>query len=413
MSNRTETKKTLPAWLLGLANLPLGLTGGLALLTMPQWLSFRHVPEPVIAEMTTLFLVPGFLVFVLGPLFDVWFSRRTYAIASTLVAAMGAFGTVVAGSNLVLLGAAMVCASLGAVANAMAIGGWFGTLLEKEEDATVGAWMNIANVGGFGLIAAAGMSAIRALPAPVAAAVLALPNLVPLLIYLRTPARPPDDRLARESFSQFFQDIARLFRKPIVLQTLLLFALPSASFALTNTLGGLGGDYHASEGFVSLMGGVAGVGAGLVGSLLVLPLASRIPPRWLYLGIGSIGAAFTLSLIIAPRTPLLFGIAIAGQDIAQSAALATVNVIALQSLGKDNPFAATQFGILLSASCLPIAYMQLLDGHAYGRGGLTWMYLTDGALGLLACALMSGLLAFWRRRKQPHLKRSALVSELH
>jgi len=176
--------------------------------------------------------------------------------------------------------------------------------------------------------------------------------------------------------------------------------VPAASFALTNTLGGLGDDYHASEGFVALMGGAAGVGAGLIGSLLVPPLASRAPERWLYLGIGSIGAAFTLSLIIAPRTPVLFGVAIAGQDIAQSAALATVNVVALQSLGKDNPFAATQFGILLSASSLPITYMQLLDGHAYGRGGLTLMYLVDGGLGLLACALMASLLAFWAKRKQ-------------
>jgi hypothetical protein len=87
MSSRVQGKKTLPAWLLGLANLPAGLTGGLALLTMPQWLAARHVPEPVIAEMTTLCLVPTFLIFVLGPLFDIWFSRRTYAIVSTLVAA--------------------------------------------------------------------------------------------------------------------------------------------------------------------------------------------------------------------------------------------------------------------------------------------------------------------------------------
>jgi len=393
--------------LLGLANLPLGLTGGLALLTMPQWLAARHVPEPVIAEMTTLFLVPSFLIFVLGPLFDIWFSRRTYAIASTLVAAGSAFGTVLAGSNLVLLATAMACSSLGAVANTMAIGGWFGTLIEKEKDATLGAWMNIANAGGFGLMAAAGIGVIRALPAPAAGLVLAAPNLVPLLIYLCTPAPPPDRRLARESFGQFFKDLAALLRKPIVLQTLLLFAVPAASFALTNTLGGLGGDYRASEGFVSLMGGAAGIGAGLIGSLLVPPLATRAPARWLYLGIGSIGAAFTLSLIMAPRTPALFSIAIAGQNVAQSAAFATVNVVALQSLGKDNPFAATQFGLLLSASALPITYMQLLDGHAYGRGGLTLMYLADGGLGLLACALMSGLLAFWAKRKNSGKSKSA------
>jgi PAT family beta-lactamase induction signal transducer AmpG len=392
-------KKTLPVWLLGLANLPLGLTGGLALLTIPQWLAARQVPEPVIAELTTLALVPTFLVFLLGPIFDLWFTRRVYAIASTLFATSAAFAAILAGSNLAFLGAALVCACLGASANTMAIGGWFGTLIEKEKDATLGAWMNIANVGGFGVIAAAGMWAIRALPAPVAGIVLAAPNLVGLLIYLRTPAPPPDRRLARESFGQFFKDLAALIRRPIVLQTLLLFAVPAASFALTNTLGGLGGDYHASERFVSMIGGAAGIAAGLIGSLLVPPLASRAPARALYLGIGLLGAIFTLSLIIAPRTPTLFGIAIIGQNIAQAAALATVNVVALQSLGKDNPFAATQFGLLCSASALPITYMQLLDGHAYGAGGLKLMYLADGGLGFAACVLMSGLFMVWARRK--------------
>jgi PAT family beta-lactamase induction signal transducer AmpG len=393
-----RNKKTLPVWLLGLANLPLGLTGGLALLTVPQWLASRHVAEPVIAGMTTLALIPTFLVFLLGPVFDIWFSRRTYAIASTLFAASSVLGALLAGSNLTLLGAAMLCSLLGAAANAMAIGGWFGTMVPKEKDVTLGAWMNIANIGGFGLIAAVGMSLIRALPPPAAGAVMAAPCLVPLLIYARTSARPPDRRLARESFGAFFRDLGALLKRPIVLQTLLLFAVPDASFALTNTLGGLGGDYHASEGLVSLIGGAAGIGAGVIGSLLVPPFAMRSPARVLYLGIGFVGALFTLSLIIAPRTPGLFAIALTGQDIFQSAALATVNVIALQSLGKNNPFAATQFGLLVCASALPITYMQLVDGHAYGAGGLTLMYLTDGGLGLLACSLMFYLLRVWARR---------------
>jgi PAT family beta-lactamase induction signal transducer AmpG len=92
-----------------------------------------------------------------------------------------------------------------------------------------------------------------------------------------------------------------------------------------------------------------------------------------------------------------------GQNLAQCAALATVNVVALQSLGSDNPFAATQFGLITCASALPITYMQLLDGHIYGAGGLTSMYLADGGLGLLACALMSGLLAVLARRRRSML----------
>jgi PAT family beta-lactamase induction signal transducer AmpG len=387
----------LPVWALGFANLPLGLTGGLVLLTIPQWLAARHVPEPVIAQLTTLALIASVAVFLLGPLFDVWFRRRTYAVACCVVAALGSGLAILAGSNLTLLAIGLVLATGAGTANTIAIGGWFGAMTDKDDDATLGAWMVVANISGFGVLAMIGIGVIRTLSPPLAAIALAAPVLAPLLIYAVTPCPPPDGRLAKESFGQFFGDLSVLIRRPIVGQTLLLFAVPAASFALTNTLGGLGRDYHAEEGFVAVIGGAAAIAAGLVGSLMVPPLARRAPVRRLYLLVGSVGALFTLSLIVLPHTPALFATAMIGQNVAQSAALAMVNVIALQSLGKDNPFAATQFGLLNSASALPIAYMQFLDGHAYGAGGLTRMYLTDGGLGLGACLIMAMLLRIWSR----------------
>jgi PAT family beta-lactamase induction signal transducer AmpG len=84
--------------------------------------------------------------------------------------------------------------------------------------------------------------------------------------------------------------------------------------------------------------------------------------------------------------------AMTGENIAQSAALTLVSILALRSLGEDNPLAATQFGLLTCASNLPITYMQWLDGQAYGAGRLTGMYLTDGGLGLVACAALAVML---------------------
>ena len=82
--------------------------------------------------------------------------------------------------------------------------------------------------------------------------------------------------------------------------------------------------------------------------------------------------------------------------------------MALDSIGKDNPFAATQFGLLVAASGLPISYMQVLDGHAYGLGGLGLLYGVDGGLGLLASLAMALLLARWAsRRSAPGLAAAA------
>jgi PAT family beta-lactamase induction signal transducer AmpG len=394
-----HARKTAPAWLLGLANLPLGVTGGVGLLTIPQLLAARHVPEPVIAQMTTLALLPTVGIFLLGPIVDVRFSRRTYAAIGTLLAAAATGVAVLEYDNLAVLGVAMFLALGGAAFNGLAIGGWFGSLLTKEEDRQLGAWMIVANIGSFGLITVAGVQLVRALPLPLAAALLAGPNLAPLLLYAVTPAPGPDQRLARESFSRFVADLTVLVRRPTVLQLLLLFAVPAASFALTNTLGGLGRDYGASERFVAIMGGAAVTAAGLLGSLVVPALARRAPPRTLYISVGVVGALFTLSLIALPHTPAVFALAIVGQNVAQSAALALNYIIALQSLGEDNPFAATQFGLIVSAAALPITYMQLLDGHAYGGGGLTLMYATDGGLGLMACLAMALLLRLWSSRR--------------
>jgi len=373
------------------------LEGGATLLTIPQLLAGRHVPEPVIAQLTTLALAPTFGIFLLGPIVDVRFRRRTYAVIGSLLAAMATGVAILKYDDLALLGAAMFLASSGAAFNNLAIGGWFGSLLPKESDGQLGAWMTVANIGSFGLIAMVGVPLVRALPLPVAAGLLAAPNLAPLLLYAVTPAPRPDQRLARESFARFLADLTVLVRRPMVLQLLLLFAVPAASFALTNTLGGLGRDYHASEQFVAIMGGAAVTAAGVLGSLVTPPLARRAPTRSLYIAVGSLGALFTLSLIALPHTPTAFALAIVGQNVAQSAALSLNNIIALQSLGEDNPFAATQFGLITSAAALPITYMQLLDGHAYGAGGLPLMYLADGGLGLGACLAMALLLRLWSR----------------
>src|SRR5262249_2834477 len=157
--------------------------------------------------------VPTFVVFLLGPLFDVWFSRRTYAIASTLVAAAGSLGTLLAGSNHVLLGASMFCALLGSSATFMAIVVRFGPMIGEESHAALGAWLNVTNVGGVGAFAAVGMLVIRAMPLPIAAGVLTAPVLLPLLIYARISAPPPDSRLAGESFAAFFRDVGALLRR--------------------------------------------------------------------------------------------------------------------------------------------------------------------------------------------------------
>jgi PAT family beta-lactamase induction signal transducer AmpG len=393
-------RRKLPVWLLGLANLPLGITGAVALLIAPQVLASRHVPETTIADITTFGLSSTIFFFLVAPILDVRFSRRTYAIAMSIAATVLTFVAVLNFSSVGLLGLWLFLAMLAANLNSAAIGGWFGSVLPSDCDAPLGAWMTFANVVGFGLTSIVGILLVHHSPLLFAAAVLGGANLLPLIIYFWVHPPVDDRRRAAETFRRFAGEVAELARRREVRRLLLLLALPCASFALTNTLGGLGGDYHASEKLIALIAGVGVTLAGVAGSLSVPVLSRRAPLLGVYLGIGFVGGLSTLSLIVLPHTAAVFVFAFVAQNVWQSAGLATGNALTLSSIGKNNPLASTQFAVLTAAMSAPITYMQWLDGQAYGAGGLARMYMTDGGLDLLACTFMALLFFYWRRRSK-------------
>jgi PAT family beta-lactamase induction signal transducer AmpG len=183
--------------------------------------------------------------------------------------------------------------------------------------------------------------------------------------------------------------------------TFALFIMPSASFALTNALGGFGADFHTSEQIVSLLGGAGVLVAGVFGSLMVPVLAKAIPPRPIYLLVGGVGAVFTLILAASPHIPATFGLAMLGENIFQSAAFAVEAMIILRTIGADNPLAATQYGLLNAAASVPLTYMQYLDGQGYARMGVNGSFLTDGLLSGAGVLLLAGVLWLWRRSVPP------------
>ena len=393
-------RRNLPVWLLGLTNLPLGVTGAVGLLITPEVLAARHVPEPTIANVTALGLAGTFTFFLVSPVLDVHFSRRTYAIAMSIAAAILTFVAVMSFADVRMLGIWLFLALLVANLNQAAVGGWFGTILPEECDAKLGAWFTVANTAGFGISSILGIMLVHHAPLWVAATVLAIANLLPLLIILAVDPPTGDRSQLRESFGRFGRELLQLPRRSEVRRMFLLLVLPCASFALTNTLGGLGHDYRASEKLIAAIAGVGLTLAGIIGSLSVPVIGRRAPLLSVYLGIGIVGGLSTLLLLLLPHTPLVYTWAFVRQNVWQAAALETGNALVLSSLGKDNPVASTQYAVLNASMSAPIAYMQLLDGHAYGAGGLTGLYLTDGGLDLLACTLMSALFFYcWRRSR--------------
>lgn len=393
-----KPRRRAPIWLMGMTMLPFSMVTGLILFTVPQLLAARHVPEAEIAALTALAGSPMFWAFLVCPILDVRFSRRTYAMAGAVIAAAL---VPVAMWNLdhpALLGSLLLVAAFASMCMGNALGGWFSTVIDRKDEGRLSAWMNVGNIGGFGLLAATAIALIDALTLRVAAIVIGTAQLVPLLIYLFVPSTPPDARLARDSFVQFFAAIAGLFKRREILVALAMFLLPSASFALTNVLGGLGGDFHASPQTIAFAGGTGAIVAGIAGSLALPRLARRAPLRPLYLGIGIVGSLFTLSLLLLPHEPWTFLTAIVGENVFQSLAITCSFAIAFETIGADNPLASTIFAVLMAAGNFPIDYMVAVDGHAYAWHGLAGSFIVDAGLGLVSCLLLAGLL-HWVRLK--------------
>lgn len=310
-----STQRAPALWVLSVPFLTYGMVGGFIIVTLPQLLAPQGVTGGRIAVAVAVVLSPMVWNFVFAPCLDVRFRRRTYALALGVLAAAATAFTITYHPSLAEVEAVMTGAFLSVSLFGAAVGGWIGSLIEKQQDSRLGAWCTIYNISGDGVgILISGYATQHLSPTAAAALILAA-FLAPLLVFPMIPAPPPDKVLASENFRRFAREIIAIVKRRETLVALALFMLPSASFGLSNVLGGWSGDYHTTPSFVSLSSGVGLVVGAITGCSLVPPLAQKVPLRPLYLSIGLLGAAFTLGLLFLPRMPATYGIAFLGENL--------------------------------------------------------------------------------------------------
>jgi PAT family beta-lactamase induction signal transducer AmpG len=366
-----------------------GLLGGFAFVTLPQMLARRGVPGGSIAVAVAICTSPSFWTFLLAPFLDVRFRRRTYVLVfGGLSVAASAFA-VLYQASLVAVEIVMLLSIFTLNMSMSAMGGWLGSLVEQGQDSRLGAWYTIYAIGGGGIGVLISGWATQTLSPAQAAAFIFITFLLPLLICPMIPAPPPSKTLASENFSRFAREILLLLKRRQVLVALAMLALPSASFSLTNVLGGWSESFHAPPSLVSLIGGVGIMVGGILGSLMVPLLAKKLPLRPLYLSIGLVGAVFTLSLLLLPRAPATYGVAFVGEYIFQSAAVATALAITFEVIGPGNPLAATTFALLGAAMNFPIDYMDVVDAHGFDWHGITGAFIVDALVSGSVCLLLA------------------------
>lgn len=392
------SRHRVPVWLMALTNLSYGLYGGAVAFAVPQLLGNRHVPEGEIAGLTAVAFSPSFWSFLFSPVLDVRFSRRWYAMALALFSALTLVVAFLNLDRLAVLETVLTAGFFAAYLYQSAVGGWLSSITSGEEEKTVSVWMTIGNVGGFGVMAIGCNQIVRHLSPMAVALVLGVSILLPTILFPFMQAPGPDRRLASESFPQFFGDLVSLVKRREVLVAIVLFAAPAATFSLTNFLGSRGGNFHASPGFVGLVGGIGVAAGGIVGCLVFPALSRLMQMRPLYLVVGAVGAVCTLGLIALPHAPLSYAVILITENLFQSLAITTSIAVTFETIGRDNPLASTTFCFVTSAYGVPISYMLYVDAFGFAHGGIRGSMATDAIAGLVASAALGGMLLWLARR---------------
>jgi PAT family beta-lactamase induction signal transducer AmpG len=404
VSEAPRTKRAqIPPWAMGLGNAPQGFYFGYISTAIPILLAAKGVPLGRIAEISAVAFSPTSWAFLLCPVLDVTFSKRTYALFFAALAAVCLAASMLLTGNLAIFTTVVTVGCTAVVIFGNALGGWLTDVIADRHYSQVGGILNVANLGAAGLFATLAVVLTRTLAVPIAAALLGLTVLAPtaMLFFIPLPAR--ETRAASEMFRSFFRDLYLVLRRPGCLVGLLCFLSPTACFALTNLFSGMGADFHTPERWVTALNGVGVAVVCSLGCLCGIWICSRVRRRTVYIVAGFGGAIAALGLIRAPHTLAWFAAGVLVYNFFQGINYTAFTAYCFEIVGPGNPLASTQFALLYAAANLPISYMTAVDGHFHTRGGLGAMLAVDGLSSIgMGTVLLLGFR--WADRRSERMK---------
>lgn len=373
---------------MGLAMAPFGFYCGFVTTAIPVLLAAENVPMEHIAYISAVGFSPTFWAFLLSPVLDARFTKRTYGFVLAGLTAACLAASVLLLHHLAWMTVALAMGCTAVVMYGNALGGWLPNIIEDKHYGQVGAWSNVANLGAAGLFGTLAVVLVRHLPLALAAPALAVVLALPTLLFLFFPVPEQPARSMATLFRTLFRDIYQVCKNRRCLQGFLLFLSPASCFALTNLFTGMGKDFHAPERWVVAVGGIGVAAVCSLGCLVSISLCNRMARGTVYLATGLCGAMFALGLLWTPHTLVAFLVGVLGYNFCQGMNYTAFSALSLEIVGPGNPLAATQMGLLAASANLPISYMTLVEGHAYTWFGLRGMLAVDAGTSLVAGTIL-------------------------
>jgi PAT family beta-lactamase induction signal transducer AmpG len=392
---------------MGLAIAPLGFYYGFISTATPILLAAHGVSVGRISEVSAIAFSPTFWAFLLCPVLDVRFSKRTYALFFAGVSALCLGVSTLLTANLAVFTSVLTAGCTAAVMFGNTHQGWMPDVIQDHHYSHVGATTNVANLGAAGLFATLSVVLVRTLPASLAAGLLGMTVMVPTILLFFIPLPAKLTRSAAETFSTFFRDLYVVCKRPGCILGLLCFVSPTACFALTNLFSGSGADFHTPEYRVTALTGLGVAIACSLGCLAGIWFCSRYPRRMVYILTGFGGATAALWLICTPHMLPWFAAGVLTYTFCQGINYTAFSALCYEIVGPENPLASTQMALLAAAANLPISYMTAVDGHFHTTHGLAGMLASDA---LMSVSVGIALLMVIRRMDLGRKPEVALVT---
>lgn len=392
----------MPAWVTGI--LYGGTFNGFASVSLSQLLPEHGVSLERTAVIITLILTASYVSFLVTPLVDCGLPRRVWAgllavtAACCLCAAVpllaragegGGYGPRATALMLVLF--------FGYLANQVytsTIGGMVPNLVRPSQHSAASAWLNISYLALTGAGGALSVVEVRRLPLHVAMVTVPLPILLGATPLFFIPKEEREPRRVGEAIRRMVKDLWQTARQKNYLFALLVFVIPSATFALQNLFGGMGAEFHASAGLTNLSVGVLFTIACAVGAAIGGPLSNRFDRRLLFIAPAMVAAVGSLAMAFGPKTPWVFAAGLFFYNLMAGINYTATSALVFQIVGKNNPLSATQYAVSIAACNLAIAGSVYTDGQGAGRFGVRGALITDALLSLVLGSVV--LLLVWR-----------------
>jgi len=381
-------------WLFSLLILPLGIVVvGFNFTALPLLLAQTGVPVDRIASISSIINLPGVIGFLIAPVVDIKFRRRTWLAIATFGTALSAclYFPVIGASHLILMTALIFAGGLITFLVAAACGGLIVKTLSESAQSKAAAWIMAGQLGGGALGAALILWLAARVPIAIVglfiAALVALPG---LLAFIVPEPLPEPSAWFHGRLAQIGKELWSVVRSPERRWGTLLLLAPGGTGAAQSLLPAVASHYGVGTSGVMWMNGIGG------GVMLALGCLSGalIPGDWdrrlTYAAAGMTNALAAIVLLAANR-PSIYLAGTAFYLVTEGLCWARSTALMVEIVGVETRDASTLYSVLNAIVTIPLLYMIKLDGFGFskfGTHGLLWM---DAAGNLLAFAVVLGV----------------------